>query len=103
MCLKDQTELSISFVAVVRGQDGGPDTIRSSVRRNALRCCVLRIGRDSWSSRGVIHGRLPGEPGREPERLDGGELGVGPDKDITEGAPYDVARGISREITRAAP
>lgn len=92
MCLKDQTELSISFVAVVRGQDGGPDTIRSSVRRNALRCCVWRVGRDSWSNRGVVHGRLPGGSGRRPETPEGGGVGVGPDKDIVEGAPYDVDR-----------
>src|ERR1700675_1176358 len=70
------------------GQDGGPDKNRISTRLSALRCCVLGIGRDSWSSRGVIHGRLPRESGRGPETPGGGGVGVGPDKDIME--PYDV-------------
>jgi hypothetical protein len=85
------------------GQEIGPDKNRISTRLIALWCCVSRVGRDSCSSRGVIHGRLPGESGRGPETPDGGGVGVGPDKDIMEGAPYHVDRGISRDINRAAP
>jgi hypothetical protein len=80
---------------VLRGQDGGPDKNRISTRLIAFMCCVLGIGRDSWSSRGVIHGRLSGESGRGPETPDGGGVGVGPDEDIME--PYDVDRGLPRE------
>jgi hypothetical protein len=66
-------------------QDTGPDAIRISTRLSSLWCCVLRIGRDSWSNFGVIHGRLLGDSGDGPELPDGGEgVAVGPDEDIVE-------------------
>jgi hypothetical protein len=99
-----------SVTTWLRGQDAGPETTRISPRLINLWCCVLGIGRDSWSNRGVIHGRLLGESGRGPVGSVVGVgvgsvvgVGVGSDEDVMAGAPYDVDRAIPSEIPRAAP